>query len=341
MGIISVNFYSGGTDLYLKALTCTATSYNLDFDGDPGNPNPAFCDNDEILNCDITPFESQIAVGQGFYLASGGQIRKFIRPFAAPIAYQDDSFEIPPGCQPCALETPTPTPTPTVTPTPTSNIGECHRLQSAPFGGCTFVYVNQFGSTITLNIPPEDVGLCFTECVVSVISDDCGFVNELIPCNDPQCDCSAVTPTPTPTISETPNQTPSNTPTPNETPSQTPTNETPTQTPTNTETPTPTPTATPTQTLGAGQCYILPIAPFGGCSVQYVNQYGATITQNIPAEDAGLCFTLCSVSISNNSLLNLQFSNTIPSLPIRDLVIAIVARFISFCCRDLAIEIIT
>ena len=299
MGIISVNFYSGGTDLYLKALTCGATSYNLQFDGDPGNPNPNFCDLDELLSCDITPFESQISVGQAFYLASSGQIREFIRPFAAPIAYQNDSFAG--GCQPCALETPTPTPTPTVTPTPTSNIGECHRLQSAPFGGCTFVYINQFGSTITLNIPPEDVGLCFTECVVSVISDDCGFVNELIPCNDPQCDCSAVTPTPTPSISETPNQTPSNTPTPNETPSQTPTNGTPTQTPTHTETPTPTPTTTPTQTLGPGQCYILPIAPFGGCSVQYVNQYGSTITQNIPAEDAGLCFTLCAVSIISDT----------------------------------------
>jgi len=103
MGIISVNFYSGGTDLYLKALTCGATSYNLQFDGDPGNPNPNFCDLDELLSCDITPFESQISVGQAFYLASSGQIREFIRPFAAPIAYQNDSFAG--GCQPCALET--------------------------------------------------------------------------------------------------------------------------------------------------------------------------------------------------------------------------------------------
>ena len=41
------------------------------------------------------------------------------------------------------------------------------------------------------------------------------------------------------------------------------------------------------------------------------------------------------------SLLNLQFSNTTPSLPIRDFVIAIVARFNSFCCSDFATVMIT
>jgi len=261
MGIISVNFYSGGTDLYLKALTCTATSYNLSFDGDPGNPNPNFCDLDEILSCDITPFESQVAVGlQGFYLASGGQIRKFIRPFAAPIAYQDDSFEVPPGCQPCALETPTPTPTPTVTTTPTPISSECYKLQSAPFGGCTFVFKNQNGVTITTNIPSQDEGLCFTECVSEVISDDCGFLAQGIGCFDPQCSCNPPpppTPNPTPdptTPNVTPTQTPTNqTPTPTETPTQTPTpTETSTQTPTPTETPTQ--TATPSTTLPQDGC---------------------------------------------------------------------------------------
>jgi hypothetical protein len=151
--------------------------------------------------------------------------------------------------------TETPTPTPTLTPTSTLPLGQCWRLQYAPFGGCTFVYVNQFGGTTTLNIPPEDESLCFTECVVSVISDDCGFINELIPCNDPQCDCNAPTPTETPTQTETPTETPTNTPTPTETPTNTPSEtQTPTPsvtiglTPTATETQTPTPTETPTNT---------------------------------------------------------------------------------------------
>ena len=50
--------------------------------------------------------------------------------------------------------TPSPTTTPTVTPTPTltSNNSECWILSSAPFGGCSIQYKNQFGSTITLNI---------------------------------------------------------------------------------------------------------------------------------------------------------------------------------------------
>ena len=155
--------------------------------------------------------------------------------------------------------TETPSATPTLTPTSTLPLGQCWRLQSAPFGGCTFVYVNQFGGTTTLNIPPEDQNLCFTECVVSVISDDCGFINELIPCGDPQCDCNATTPTLTATPTETPTETPTQTATPTttatigltptatETSTPTPT-ETPTQTTTNTPTPTETPTETPTQT---------------------------------------------------------------------------------------------
>jgi hypothetical protein len=157
--------------------------------------------------------------------------------------------------------TETPSATPTLTPTSTLPLGQCWRLQSAPFGGCTFVYVNQFGGTTTLNIPPEDQNLCFTECVVSVISDDCGFINELIPCNDPQCDCNATTPTLTATPTETPTETPTQTvtpsttataglsPTPTETSTPTPT-ETPTQTTTNTPTPTETPTQTATETSG-------------------------------------------------------------------------------------------
>lgn len=167
--------------------------------------------------------------------------------------------------------TPSPTTTPTVTPTPTltSNNSECWILYSAPFGGCSIQYKNQFGSTITLNIPPEDAGLCFTICVSEFISDSCGFVNLGISCNDDQCSCNPPTPTATPATTETPTNTPTPTQTPTETATQTPTpsttatsgltptptetttstpTETPTQTATNTATPTETPTETPTST---------------------------------------------------------------------------------------------
>jgi hypothetical protein len=110
---------------------------------------------------------------------------------------------------PTASSTPTPTPsstptptassTPTPTPTSTNLTSECYILQSAPFGGCTFVFKNQNGTTIETNIPSQDVGLCFIECVSEVISDNCGFVNLGTSCTDTQCDCNPPTSTPTPT----------------------------------------------------------------------------------------------------------------------------------------------
>jgi hypothetical protein len=171
---------------------------------------------------------------------------------------------------PTPSNTETPTTTPTLTPTPSGVItGECYILPSAPFGGCTFVYQNEFGTTITTNIPPEDQGLCFTACVSAVISDDCGFSAQGFDCNDPGCSCSPPTPTETPTNTPTNTETPTNTVTPTSTPTttatlgltptatetqtQTPTNtatqtSTQTQTPTNTSTQTPTNTSTPTKT---------------------------------------------------------------------------------------------
>ena len=87
--------------------------------------------------------------------------------------------------------TTTTTPSPTTTTTTTlAPVGECYKLDSAPFGGCTFVYKDENGTTITLNIPSQDEGLCFTACVTEVISDDCGFFAEGFGCLDPQCDCS-------------------------------------------------------------------------------------------------------------------------------------------------------
>ena len=264
MGIISVNFYSGGTDLYLKALTCTATSYNLDFNGDPGNPNPAFCDLDELLSCDITPFESQIAVGQEFYLASGGQIREFIRPLVAPIAYQNDSFAG--GCQPCSSYCYTIT---SVQGTP----GECFDCPGY-FASTTDTFIEFLdgcsGSTIpapfdiniiahysdsstgTTFISGGTVGnvLIATSDIQCVAPPTCGEVAspifdyaDVIPVTGSISECCAViTPTPTPTNTSTPTQTPTETPTPNQTPSNTPTiNETPTPTPTITATPSTTP----------------------------------------------------------------------------------------------------
>jgi hypothetical protein len=114
--------------------------------------------------------------------------------------------------------TPTNTTTPTNTPTPSSTPlifevqiitqdgqdlitqdgnplivqqeSECWILYSAPFGGCSVQYINQFGSLVTTNIPPEDAGLCFTICVNQMISDSCGFVSLGVNCGDVSCDCS-------------------------------------------------------------------------------------------------------------------------------------------------------
>ena len=256
MGIISVNFYSGGTDLYLKALTCTATSYNLSFDGDPGNPNPAFCDLDELLNCDITPFDSQVAMGQQFYLSSGGQIREFIRPFAAPIAYQNDSFDG--GCQPCSLETPTPTPTPSPTPIDScvcyqyTNDGESSGINTITYLDCNHVFQS-------INNVPFPGGTGYFCAILGSYAETPGLT--IIQVDESFCGgcIEGLTPTPTPTNTSTPTQTPTqtatNTATPTETPTNTPTEtptqtptETPTQTATNTATPTETPTNTPTET---------------------------------------------------------------------------------------------
>jgi hypothetical protein len=252
MGIISVNFYSGGTDLYLKALTCTATSYNLSFDGDPGNPNPAFCDLDELLNCDITPFESQVAVGQQFYLSSGGQIREFIRPFAAPIAYQNDSFAG--GCQPCSLETPTPTPTPSPTP-----IDSCVCYQytndGEPTGINTITYLDCNHVSQSINNVPFPGGTGYFCAILGSYAETPGLT--IIQVDESFCGgcIESLTPTPTETPTSTPTETPTQTPTETPTPTNT---ETPTSTPTTTatvgltptatETSTPTPTETPTQT---------------------------------------------------------------------------------------------
>jgi hypothetical protein len=93
---------------------------------------------------------------------------------------------------------------PTTTTTTTTQIpSECYKLDSAPFGGCTFVYKDENGTTITYNIPPQDEGLCFTACVTEVISDDCGFLSQGVGCLDPQCDCSPP-PTTTTTTTEGP-----------------------------------------------------------------------------------------------------------------------------------------
>jgi hypothetical protein len=42
---------------------------------------------------------------------------------------------------------------------------------------------------VTLTIPPQDEGLCYTICASSIISDECGFF-EVGTCDDPDCNCS-------------------------------------------------------------------------------------------------------------------------------------------------------
>ena len=101
---------------------------------------------------------------------------------------------------PDVTSTPTPTPTatlnvtPTTTPTPTPTatlpiVSECYKLPFVPFGGCSVSYVDGNGFTINTIIPPEDEGLCYTICVSSIISDDCGFFSVGVPCDDPECTC--------------------------------------------------------------------------------------------------------------------------------------------------------
>jgi len=189
---------------------------------------------------------------------------------ADPGAPTSDAYDVQVDCGPPPTPNPptnteTPSATPTLTPTQTLNNGQCYILPSAPFGGCSVQYIDQNGNTLTQNILPQDEGLCFTLCAISIISDTCNFTNLGISCLDSQCDCSPPppeTPTATPTETVTPTETPTQTATPTttatigltptatETSTPTPT-ETPTQTGTNTPTPTETPTQTATQTITA------------------------------------------------------------------------------------------
>jgi hypothetical protein len=122
-----------------------------------------------------------------------------VQPTATPIptatTVQPTATPIPTATTVQPTATPPPTSSPTPTPTPTNPTSECYMLQSAPYGGCTFVFKNQNGATITTNIPPEDGGLCFTECVSEVISDNCGFIAKGVDCLDVECDCSPPPPT--------------------------------------------------------------------------------------------------------------------------------------------------
>jgi len=106
------------------------------------------------------------------------------------------------------------------------------------------VYKDENGVTITLNIPSQDEGLCFTACVTEVISDDCGFLAQGIGCLDPQCDCS---PPPT-TTSTTTTTTTTLEPTTTTTTTLEPTT-------TTTTTTTATPTTTTTTTTASPYCY--------------------------------------------------------------------------------------
>jgi hypothetical protein len=112
---ITVNFYSTGTDPSLVALTCASTSsYSVQIFGDPGNDSPTFCGPDEILAIDITNILAgghSIPIGSTFYLASGGQVRTWIRQFDNNLAYWYlDS------CQACPA---------TTTTTTTTTVGPC------------------------------------------------------------------------------------------------------------------------------------------------------------------------------------------------------------------------
>jgi hypothetical protein len=176
---------------------------------------------------------------------------------------------------------PTTTTTTTIAPTTTTTTtiapAQCYKLAYAPNGGCQFVFKNAAGQTITTNIPPQDEGLCFIECVSEVISDTCNFTNLFTTCDAPQCSCIEPPITTTTTTTLIPITTTTTT----------------TLAPTTTTTTTIAPTTTTTTTLAPGQCYKLAYAPNGGCQFVFKNEAGQTITTNIPPQDEGLCFIEC------------------------------------------------
>jgi hypothetical protein len=144
---ITVNFYSTGTDSPLVALTCASTSsYSVQIFGDPGNDSPTFCGPDELLAIDITNILAgghSIPVGSTFYLASGGQVRTWIRPFDSNIAYWHlDS------CQACPATTTTTTTTttaPTTTTTTTTTVAPITLITyGATLATCSDYCVNNY-----------------------------------------------------------------------------------------------------------------------------------------------------------------------------------------------------
>lgn len=66
----------------------------------------------------------------------------------------------------------------------------CYVLYSAPFGGGTTTYVDEYGNNTSIVIPAQDEGLCFTICASSITNDPMGFVNKGVPCNSLDCNCN-------------------------------------------------------------------------------------------------------------------------------------------------------
>ena len=60
-------------------------------------------------------------------------------------------------------------------------------------------------------------------------------------------------------------------------------------------------TVTVPENVITSECYKLNSVPFGGCSIQYKNETGLTVTTNIPAQDEGLCYTICASEIISDS----------------------------------------
>lgn len=49
--------------------------------------------------------------------------------------------------------------------------------------------------------------------------------------------------------------------------------------------------------ISNAECWRLDSVPFGGCQIQYKNENGTIINLTIPAEDVGLCYTICATEI--------------------------------------------
>jgi hypothetical protein len=215
------NGSTGDSGTPCSTTTTTSTSTSTTTTTTTAIPQYTFLVYDIDVNCNTSnpqPFWSFTNYANGFYYINGNLSTLYSLQSSVHTNYTNEITQvlagtcgtttttttIPTTTTTTTTEAPTTTTTTTenpITPTTTTTTSttttttttqipaDCYILTSAPFGGCTFVFKNENGVTITYNIPSQDEGLCFTACVTEVISDDCGFLSQGVGCFDPECNC--------------------------------------------------------------------------------------------------------------------------------------------------------